>query len=37
MKYSVVSSFTSFVAIEERDGQALEPGITSDFFILNKN
>ncbi|CAF2450560.1 unnamed protein product [Rotaria sp. Silwood2] len=27
MKYSVVSSFTSFVAIEERDGQALEPGV----------
>jgi poly [ADP-ribose] polymerase len=30
-KYSVVSSFTSFVAIEERDGQALEPGTTSFF------
>ena len=29
MKYSVVSSFTSFVAIEERDGQALEPGKTT--------
>ncbi|UJR16362.1 hypothetical protein I4U23_003265 [Adineta vaga] len=27
IKYSVVSSFTSFVAIEERDGQALEPGV----------
>ncbi|CAF1124393.1 unnamed protein product [Adineta steineri] len=27
MKYSVVSSFTSFVAIEERDGEALEPGV----------
>ena len=26
MKYSVVSSFTSFVAIEERDGQALQSG-----------
>jgi hypothetical protein len=27
IKYSVVSSFTSFVAIEERDGEALEPGV----------
>lgn len=26
IKHSVVSSFTSFVAIEERDGQALQPG-----------
>lgn len=29
IKYSVVSSFTSFVAIEERDGQPLEPGLLS--------
>ena len=27
MKYSVVSSFTSFVAIEERDGQGLESSV----------
>jgi poly [ADP-ribose] polymerase 2/3/4 len=26
-KYSVVSSLTSFVAIEERDGQPIEPGL----------
>ncbi|CAF3878098.1 unnamed protein product [Rotaria magnacalcarata] len=38
MKYSVVSSFTSFVAIEERDGQALEPGARLlDVMLENDN
>jgi len=37
IKYSVVSSFTSFVAIEERDGQALEPGKNSFSFLNEKN
>jgi poly [ADP-ribose] polymerase len=36
MKYSVVSSFTSFVAIEERDGQALQPGKNFVFVIEEK-
>jgi poly [ADP-ribose] polymerase len=36
IKYSVVSSFTSFVAIEERDGQALEPGKNSFSFFKRK-
>ncbi|CAF0923046.1 unnamed protein product [Rotaria sordida] len=37
IKYSVVSSFTSFVAIEERDGQALETGVRLLDVMLENN
>lgn len=33
IKHSVVSSFTSFVAIEERDGQEIQPGKENLFYI----
>ncbi|CAF4222507.1 unnamed protein product, partial [Rotaria sp. Silwood2] len=37
MKYSIVSSFTSFIAIEERDGQAFESGVRLLDVILEND
>ena len=37
IKHSVVSSFTSFVAIEKRDGEIIQPGRKNLNFSLNLN
>lgn len=37
IKHSIVSSFTSFVAIEERDGEIIQPGRKNLNFSLNLN
>ncbi len=37
IKHSGVSSFTSFVAIEERDGEIIQPGRKNLNFSLNLN